>query len=201
MNKRQEAKQKTREHILGAATILVREKGIMNLPTAEIAEAAGVSHGNLFQHFETREGLLGLVLAGEITRIARALGESCADAPEPRLVLDRYLAVLESEAPFLSRLYAELPLLPPRLQRDAVAMEATIRNAFFRALMVSNPEMEERSLTVGLDAFFAQVARYLTLPELYGPGDTVIRDRGRDLRLLFDLLFPPPRTGGKRRKP
>lgn len=194
MNKRETAKQRTRELILATTTALVRERGVMNLPTAEIARAAGVSHGSLFQHFETREGLMGLVLGGEITRIARILTDACAEAMDAHRTLGRYLAILHREGVFLARLYAELPFLPAGLQRDAVAMEATIRNVFFLAIREHNPGLDERSVAIGLDAFFAQVARYLSLPELYGPGETLIRERGPDLERLFDLLFTPRET-------
>lgn len=52
-----------RERILKAATTLFRRQGFHGTSTREIAEKAGVSLGNIYNHFKTKEDLFVFILA------------------------------------------------------------------------------------------------------------------------------------------
>ena len=50
MNKREEQKNKTRDRILDTAYQIMSDKGF-SIPTNEISQTLGVSHGTIFAHF------------------------------------------------------------------------------------------------------------------------------------------------------
>lgn len=54
----------TREQIIKAAGRVMRTKGLARSTTKEIARAAGVSEGSLYNHFESKEDLFISVLSG-----------------------------------------------------------------------------------------------------------------------------------------
>jgi AcrR family transcriptional regulator len=76
----------TRAKLLQASAELLTERGYSQLATAAIAKRAGVAHGTLFKHFDTKTGLMAgtteLVLEeliAEFLEVAREL----AGRPEP----------------------------------------------------------------------------------------------------------------------
>jgi len=66
-----------REQLLDAARDVLREKGIMGATTREIARAAGVADGTLYNHFRTREELF-LAL---FDRVLPLVKETLSDLP------------------------------------------------------------------------------------------------------------------------
>lgn len=76
----------TRAKLLEASAELLTERGCGQLATAAVAERAGVAHGTLFKHFETKNGLMAATtefvleeLMAEFLEMAREL----AGRPEP----------------------------------------------------------------------------------------------------------------------
>ncbi len=60
-----------RDRILAGALQVVREKGVVAATTKEIARAAGVSEGSLYNHFANKTELIGAVMT-EVTAGVRA---------------------------------------------------------------------------------------------------------------------------------
>ena len=76
----------TRAKLLEASAELLTERGYNQLATAAVAERAGVAHGTLFKHFDTKSGLMAATtemvlekLIAEFVEMAREL----AGRPEP----------------------------------------------------------------------------------------------------------------------
>ena len=59
---RQEQKEATRERLVNAAMELFARNGIAQTTTADIAKSIGMSHGNVFVHFPSREDLVIAVI-------------------------------------------------------------------------------------------------------------------------------------------
>ncbi len=55
--KREQNKERTKEHILQAALQLFREKGVEGTTTKEISRKAGIAEGTLFNYFKAKEDL------------------------------------------------------------------------------------------------------------------------------------------------
>jgi AcrR family transcriptional regulator len=72
-----EAKRRTRAGLVETAERLVRERGLDAVTTRDVAAAAGVGHGTLFNYFASREAL-GLALCDVL------LARAAADAAQRR---------------------------------------------------------------------------------------------------------------------
>ena len=83
-----ETSAKHRDELLNAASRLFRERGFDKVGIAEIAAAAGLTHGAFYTHFESKEALCAEV-------IARASGRSRAaqdSRPNWRAFVEAYLS-------------------------------------------------------------------------------------------------------------
>lgn len=190
INKRQEAKANTRELILTQTKRLMSEQGMMNLTTAHIAKACGIAHGSIFLHFGNREGLINTVLEDEIKRITRQIEVGIPTNASLKELLQSYLFTLSEEENFLSMMYKELPFLAEDIKLKVIALEAMLRNTFFLAISKGLKEkLSEQDITLGLDAFFATIIRYLSMREMYCKGGKVILAKQKDLERLFERLF------------
>jgi len=69
-----EAKSATRERILDAASRLFRSKGWEATTTRDIAVAAGIASGTLFNYFETKEAVAATLISDALTVQAEAAG-------------------------------------------------------------------------------------------------------------------------------
>ncbi|MEV4255556.1 TetR/AcrR family transcriptional regulator [Spirillospora sp. NPDC049652] len=101
----------TRDRILAAATDVIKRRGVVAATTKEIARAAGVSEGSLYNHFENKTALFGAVL-GEVTATARTAVMTLIGSAGEATVHEN-LTNLASE---MVRFYAELlPMTGPVL--------------------------------------------------------------------------------------
>lgn len=69
-----ETKEATRQAILDVSRTLLRERGWENVSTREIAAAAEIANGTLFNYFPTKEAIVGALVAdalAEANRVAR----------------------------------------------------------------------------------------------------------------------------------
>ncbi len=110
---------KTRERIIQAAVRLFNEQGTAAVSTNHIAEAAGISPGNLYYHFRNKEEIIRAIFEHLTTRWAAA-----AQLPHDRPlgvgdlmgIIRGHFSVLQ-EYPFY---YRELPAL---VHRDPLLAE------------------------------------------------------------------------------
>jgi AcrR family transcriptional regulator len=77
----------TRNALLDAARALFVEKGYEATSTPEICEAAGITRGALYHHFEDKRDLFRHVLARESHAVTREIVESFESALAPREAL------------------------------------------------------------------------------------------------------------------
>jgi AcrR family transcriptional regulator len=64
-----------RERIVAAAARVIRERGVTGATTKEIARAAKVSEGSLYNHFESKTALFGAAFGSVTSGIRDAMGE------------------------------------------------------------------------------------------------------------------------------
>lgn len=76
--------QATRQRILAAAAEVFARQGYEKTRVADIAEGAGVSHGNFYRHFTDKDDVLDAVLQAPLAELRGATSRRrAADAPEP----------------------------------------------------------------------------------------------------------------------
>lgn len=77
----------TREWIVEAADRLFYEQGFEHTSFAQIAQAVGISRGNFYYHFKTKDGILDAVIAYRVVRTSSMLDnwEVQGDRPSDRI--------------------------------------------------------------------------------------------------------------------
>lgn len=108
----EQAKQETRQRILATAAELFRDKGFEESTTREIAQAAGVASGTMFNYFPSKETMA-------MTMVTEALGQGSDDFRRRRsghegLTEELFLFVASG----LRRLRPLRPFLGPVLERS-----------------------------------------------------------------------------------
>lgn len=95
MRNSREAAAENRERIVAVAAKLIRERGIASVGVAELMEAAGMTHGGFYKHFESKDALIAEACAhsfGEPGGSLRAAVESAKPGQELRAIVDSYLS-------------------------------------------------------------------------------------------------------------
>jgi AcrR family transcriptional regulator len=98
------AKAASRTRILGAARALFAERGYAACRVADVARRAGMSAGNVYWHFDSKEALLAAILAEGFGNVEAMTAEVAAYGPARRkldLLLERTLALYDQNALFM----------------------------------------------------------------------------------------------------
>lgn len=104
MRRTKEEAEATRQAILRAALAQFSEQGFTATRLSDVAEAAGVTRGAIYHHFENKGGLYGALLekyAGAFgEKVVEAIGEGGSFLEICRRVFVRPLAALEADEAF-----------------------------------------------------------------------------------------------------
>lgn len=180
---RQIRKERTRELLIETAYALFSEHGILATRTADVAEAAGVSHGTVFLHFKTQEALVVEVIETYCGRIAARTHELADSGGSVREMLLAHLIGIGEFEPFYARLVMENRLLPPPARDAWVGLQSAVSFHFSRAMererragkLVEVPDSLLFNLWTGL------VHHYLANGDLFAPEGGVIARYGKTL--------------------
>lgn len=85
--------QETRQHIVEAADRLFYEQGFEATSFADIAEAVGLSRGNFYYHFKTKDEILGAVITRRLETTRRML-DAWEEAETPRERIGSFIHIL-----------------------------------------------------------------------------------------------------------
>ncbi|GIL03287.1 MAG: TetR family transcriptional regulator [Alphaproteobacteria bacterium] len=116
-----------RERLLDAAFRLIREKGYSATTVDELCQAAGVTKGAFFHHFDSKEAL-GVAAAEHWTQTT---GELFAQAPyhAPADPLDRVLAYVDFRKAILEGEIPEFTCLVGTIVQEAYGSHPALREA------------------------------------------------------------------------
>jgi AcrR family transcriptional regulator len=182
-SKRKEQKEQTRKHLIEIAFRQFAKDGLIATRTADIANAAGVSHGLVFVHFPTREALLISVIEEFGSRITRRIHELAGSGGSVREVLEAHVNGLTEYEPFYTRLVIERQLLPEEVRNSLVMIQAAIS---FHLQQAAEAEMNiGRIRRFPLHLFFntwmGLIHYYLGNSDLFAPGKSVLIRYGPEL--------------------
>lgn len=185
---RQLQKRKTREKILEVALTKLAVTGLTQTKTADIAKAAGISHGTLFAHFPTQEELLIAVIEKFGTDLAAKLHASAHSKNSLQETLEEHVQALTEHEAFYARLIMERRLLPDAVQHTVVAIQSAIS---FHIAQAADKEIKENSiLNIPLHMIFntwiGLLHYYLTNSDLFtSAGGSVLDRYGGELINIF----------------
>src|SRR5512133_3576249 len=124
--KRQQQKEQTRQKILETAIEVYARQGILVTRMADIAEAAGVSHGTVFAHFETQEALLSAVIEQFGLRMGQRTHTLATASSSLREVLLAHLKGIQENEAFYTRLVIETRGLPKIARETLISIQSAI---------------------------------------------------------------------------
>ena len=191
MTNRAQAKKQTRQRLLRAAKQEFVAQGMLKISTVDIARGAGVAHGTLFFHFQTKENLVEKVLDNELLKISAELGALLHGSSGVEGLLNTYLDFLEREEEFFVVLARETPLYPPTLRRIILGRECAIRQYFYQALQsaIEQGQCKEVDITTVLNFLFGTLNYYLSLRDSFAGGQSVINAKRRTIVSTFIQLL------------
>ncbi len=183
---RQLQKEETRTALLQAAYDVFSAQGIQAARMADIAKAAGVSHGTVFLHFPTQERLVAEVLEAYCGEIAQDTHLSAVSCRTLREFLDVHIAGISRHEPFYTRLVIENRLLPQEARDAWTGLQSAVSFHFSQALERDRAETgvvgdTEIPLSLLFNTWMGLIHYYLGNGDLFAPEGGVLRRHGRTL--------------------
>lgn len=185
-------KEQTRQLLLKTAYEVFSQRGIMNTRMSDIAQAAGVSHGTVFVHFQTQEALIEQVTelyARKIALRTHELAEGCGRLEE--LLRAHVDGIMEFE-PFYTRLVIENRLIPSGARDNWVSIQSAISFHFSRAAQRDLKFLQDKDIPAYMvfNLWIGLVHYYLANADLFAPEGSVLRRYGETLIENFMKLLP-----------
>lgn len=147
----------TRTRIVEAADGLIQAMGYEHTAFADIAAAVGISRGNFYYHFRTKDEILAAVIEHRLAGTAAMLAAWEAEAPDPANRIRRFVRMLVANRSSIMRqgcpvgtLCQELGKLDHPAQPDAVRLFALFRAWLARQFAAAGRAGEADSLALHL---------------------------------------------------
>lgn len=188
---RETQKRKTRGRILDAAIRVFAREGILASTTAAVAKEAGISHGSLFAHFGSQEGLIVAVIEDFGRAAALRLHELAGEGAGTRAVLEAHLQGIREREDFYARLVVEAPALPANARRSLILIQTAISFHLSPAIEADTRAGRVKAMPLALlfNTWLGLIHHYLANRELFAPGASVIERRGGELLDHFMSLI------------
>lgn len=183
---RQLQKEETRAALLKAAYDVFSARGIQAARMADIAKAAGVSHGTVFLHFATQERLVTDVLEAYCGEIIQDTHRSAVSCRTLREFLDTHIASIVRHEPFYTRLVIENRMLPEEARDAWTGLQSAVSFHFSQVLErerggAASQEETEIPLSFLFNMWMGLIHYYLGNGDLFAPEGGVLRRYGPDL--------------------
>ena len=162
------------DRIKAAAMRLVAERGVAEMTIRDLAQAAGVSEGALYRHYETKDDLVRDLYREQYQQLGRALREQHAGKKGARAKLGavvRYACALYDNDPVTYRflLLAQHDAMR-RFPADADSPVAVLREMLLQGLKAGEVRLKNIDLAVALLlGLLVQPAASIVNASLAGP--------------------------------
>lgn len=120
----------SRDSIIDAANHLIYTKGYNQASFADIADALGITKGNLHYHFHSKEALLEAVVAHRIDAIIALLADWDKQISDARVRLKRFVQMLRNDADLLVRYGCPMGTLNIELGKAQQHLQLRTRDMF-----------------------------------------------------------------------
>ncbi|MDX2138650.1 MAG: TetR/AcrR family transcriptional regulator [Chloroflexota bacterium] len=184
---------KTRERILTTAVELFNREGTASVSTNHIAEAAGISPGNLYYHFRNKEAIIRAICQQLFDTTATMFGLSQDRQPtledveqwvHANFVVTWQYAFVYRELPALIRHDSELEVLYRTVRERGYGGFLELIRALQQSGVLT-AQMDETTIIQLADLCWLLTESWLTALELQGqPANDTTMQRGVDLMLL-----------------
>jgi len=149
-----------RRQIINAAVELFIKNGFHKTTTREIAHAAGLSIGSLYEYIASKEDILYLVcdaIHADVERlVTRILKQSGGGKRALEDILREYFLVCHRMSDFILLIYQETRALPEQWQKKVLENELRITGLFVAALT----QLRDHSVLSGMDDRTVELAAH-----------------------------------------
>jgi len=86
---------RSHERIVSGASRLLRENGLENTSVADVMQAAGLTHGGFYRHFETKTALVESAIQSAFSQMTELIEQNLGDKPPAigrQMLHDYYLS-------------------------------------------------------------------------------------------------------------
>ncbi len=186
-------KVRSRESLVRATRDLVRKQGFVGLKTADVARAAGLSHGALFVHFPTRDALIQEAIRRLTEALTDRLASLIGEGHDLRQVLEAHLACLAEHEELYRRLLIEMPMLPEAVGLTWLGFQSAVSHHVAQAVHEERSRGALRPMAPHLlfNTWIGLVHHYCLNRDLFAPGQSVFERRGAMLVGHFMTLIAP----------
>ena len=145
------------QRIVNEADRLFYQGGYENTSFATIADAVGISRGNFYYHFKSKDEILGAVIEHRIRDIQQMLNEWTAKYPQPRQRVLHFIDILSDNQEAIKNHGCPIGSLCTELAKLGHGMRGDAGKMF--ELMHNWLTLQFKQLGLGRDA--SQVAQHL----------------------------------------
>lgn len=169
---RKDKKELTRGRILEAAFRIMGRDGLFSATTLDIARAAGVAHGTVFAHFQSRDDLLCAVVEELGRRVAYRLHLLAEAGRSVKDILSAHLTGLAEHEQIYMRLITEGRLLPRTPRMSFVVIQSAISLHLGAALEAETRAglLKPMALSLLFNTWIGLVHHYLVNGDLFTDG-------------------------------
>ena len=188
---RQQQKENTRRKLLDTALDVFSRNGINATRMSDIAEAAGVSHGTIFLHFETQDALISAVIEDFGFRMASRTYELAGTSGSVHEILAAHLNGIREQEGFYSRLVIETSQLPPAARNALISIQTAVSFHISQAAQREMAAGSIKKMPVALlfNTWIGLLHYYLSNRDLFSPGMSVIDTCGSMLLNHFMAII------------
>ena len=172
-----------RQAIIDAAAKLFRERGVDAVGLNELMEAAGFTRGGFYNHFRSKDALVGAVMAQALEagseNVAKVVATSHAKQADPlQRLVDWYLSPdhrrnLVGGCP-LSGFAGDVRRLDPHSREAyALGLQATLHQY---AGLIGDPKADRKAVRRESIAFFSEMVGALVLSRAVAEADPALAD-------------------------
>lgn len=188
---RSQRKTQTRERLVRHALHACSRQGFSAVRTADIAKAAGLSHGALFVHFPSRDDLLREVAAHFGRNLTDRLHALATDGASLGDVLRAHLECIREREDLYRRFIVEGPAHAPGFRTIWTGIQSAISHHLSRAAQREERAGRNRRVAPHLlfNTWIGLVHHYLIHKDLFAPRGSVLEKVGPELIEHFLLLL------------
>ena len=172
-----------RQAIIDAAAQLFRERGVDAVGINELMAAAGFTRGGFYNHFKSKDALVGAVMAqaleAESRNVAKVVGASHARQADPlQRLIDWYLSAEHGR-----NLVGGCPL--SGFAGDVRRLDPQVRGAYAQGLqaalhryegLIGDPKADRKAVRREAIAFFSEMVGALVLSRAVAQADPTLAD-------------------------
>jgi AcrR family transcriptional regulator len=180
----------SRDRIIEAANRLIYTKGYNQTSFADVAEAVGITKGNLHYHFRSKEELLDAVIAYRIDVIMNTLEQWDEQIHDTKGKLKRFVQILRNDASDIMRYGCPMGSLNVELGKCQLTLQSRTREMFdlFQAWLEKTIKQLNRKDSKSLSLHLLAMAQGAALISYVYSDDKILKNECMRIESWIDSL-------------